>query len=298
MNLHQLKLFFYVAQFRSFTMAAEFLHISQPSISKQVRALEDTFNQKLYTYENRKLELTDLGREIYETSKIIFETEKLVEKKLKGTKEIDLLIIEGNSLATSLILPKVLFDFKTLFPNQSIKVTTNSTKNIIKHIDNFTSHIGITGAYEKEIKRLTYEPLFKDYFAFYVNKNHPLVNQKISLSDLRNFSFIGRSAGSYSQERLNQLFIASFKHIPKIVESYDLAIDSIRGLEHSESIYFGSSILTNYYAKQTDIIPLELSIPKELRHFFEHQFYLIYSNFFSDQPEIFSLINLIKNKNI
>lgn len=298
MNLHQLKLFFYVAKFKSVTKAAEFLHISQPSISKQIKAFEDTYNQKLYFYENKQIHLTEIGQEIFETSQIIFETEILIENKLNKIKEIDILRIEGNSLATSVIIPRLVPTIKEKFPKHGIEIITNSTHEIIKNIENYTTHVGVIGAYEKEIKHLLYEPLLTDYFSFYINKNHPLANQKVSLTDLKDFAFIGRTEGSYSQERLKLLFAHLEPNLPNVTTTYDLAIDSIKGLEHNQSIYFGSSLLTDNYIKDTSIIPLDIVIPRELEYLLEHQLYVVYSAFFSAQLEINTLIPLITNKNI
>lgn len=64
-TLIQLRYFVAVAEELSFTRAATKLHLSQPSLSAQVRALERSLGQRLFTRTTRKVELTEAGVELY-----------------------------------------------------------------------------------------------------------------------------------------------------------------------------------------------------------------------------------------
>ena len=61
MDLFQLTYFVEVAQKKSFTKASKSLHISQPSISKGIKALEDHWNVKLFNRNGKRVELTETG---------------------------------------------------------------------------------------------------------------------------------------------------------------------------------------------------------------------------------------------
>ncbi len=62
LNYHHLRYFWTVAKEGSVKQAAAKLHVSQPSVSEQVRELEDTLGEKLFRREGRGLVLTDAGR--------------------------------------------------------------------------------------------------------------------------------------------------------------------------------------------------------------------------------------------
>lgn len=61
MNLRQLRYFLEIAQLRSFTRAAEVLHISQPALSRQIRAIEEELGSAVFTRFDRGVTLTQTG---------------------------------------------------------------------------------------------------------------------------------------------------------------------------------------------------------------------------------------------
>lgn len=72
LNYHHLRYFWMVAKEGSLRKAAERLSVSQPSISAQIRLLEDSLNEKLFRRSGRGLQLTDTGRLVYGYAEEIF----------------------------------------------------------------------------------------------------------------------------------------------------------------------------------------------------------------------------------
>jgi LysR family transcriptional regulator, transcriptional activator of nhaA len=65
LNHHQLRHFWTVVHEGGVTRASEKLHLSQPTISGQLRELEATLGERLLTRSGRTLVLTDIGRVVY-----------------------------------------------------------------------------------------------------------------------------------------------------------------------------------------------------------------------------------------
>src|ERR1044071_7481478 len=61
MDTYRLQIFLECARLRNFSRAAEALHLSQPSISLHVRALEEWCGTRLFLRRGRRVELTDAG---------------------------------------------------------------------------------------------------------------------------------------------------------------------------------------------------------------------------------------------
>ena len=68
MDLKQVRYFVAVAEERSFTAAAERLHITQPPLSRQIQLLEEFLGVQLLKRDSRPIELTEAGRLFYEQS--------------------------------------------------------------------------------------------------------------------------------------------------------------------------------------------------------------------------------------
>ena len=85
LNYHHLRYFWMVAREGSLRKAAERLSVSQPSISAQIRLLEDALGEKLFRRSGRGLHLTDAGRMAYGYAEEIFTLGRELVGALKGT---------------------------------------------------------------------------------------------------------------------------------------------------------------------------------------------------------------------
>jgi LysR family transcriptional activator of nhaA len=74
LNFHHLRYFWVVAKEGTLRAAAEVLKISQPSISAQLKLLEETLGEQLFRRSGRGLQLTDSGRTVLEYAEDIFST--------------------------------------------------------------------------------------------------------------------------------------------------------------------------------------------------------------------------------
>ena len=72
LNYHHLRYFWNVAKEGSLARAAARLHVSQPSISEQIRELESALGEKLFQREGRKNKLTDAGQVVFGYAEEIF----------------------------------------------------------------------------------------------------------------------------------------------------------------------------------------------------------------------------------
>jgi LysR family transcriptional regulator, transcriptional activator of nhaA len=72
LNYHHLNYFWQVAKMGNLTKTAEKLHVSQSALSSQIKQLEDSIGSQLFTRENRKLILTDVGKTTFSYAESIF----------------------------------------------------------------------------------------------------------------------------------------------------------------------------------------------------------------------------------
>ena len=84
LNYHHLLYFWTVVREGGVSRAAEKLRLAQPTISAQVKALEDAFGQRLFDRQGRRLVLTDAGRLVYRYADEIFGIGRELLETMKG----------------------------------------------------------------------------------------------------------------------------------------------------------------------------------------------------------------------
>ena len=84
LNYHHLLYFWVVAREGSVTKASELLHLAQPTISGQLKKLEDSLGEKLYDRVGRELVLTETGKTVYKYANEIFSLGQELQDVLKG----------------------------------------------------------------------------------------------------------------------------------------------------------------------------------------------------------------------
>jgi DNA-binding transcriptional LysR family regulator len=81
MDLRALRYFIEVVRQNGFTRAAETLHVTQPTISKMVKALEDELGGPLLLREGRGVQLTDAGQVVYDRGLEILDQAQLLRSR-------------------------------------------------------------------------------------------------------------------------------------------------------------------------------------------------------------------------
>src|SRR5690349_14730935 len=84
LNYHHLLYFWTVAKRGSIARACEELRLAQPTISGQIRALEESLGEKLFARQGRRLVLTDVGQVAYRYAEEIFSLGRELTEVLKG----------------------------------------------------------------------------------------------------------------------------------------------------------------------------------------------------------------------
>lgn len=86
LSLRQLRVFEAVARHNSYTRAAARLHLSQPAASMQVRQLEDEIGLPLFERLGKQVVLTEAGREVFQSSRLINQSLREMQEVLESLK--------------------------------------------------------------------------------------------------------------------------------------------------------------------------------------------------------------------
>lgn len=135
---NNLRVFISVAEKGSFTAAAEELFISQPAVSRSIKALEDELKLKLFHRDKRKgLILTDAGQKILVLARQMADMENRIyqtafrENNFLGGK----VRIASMPILSSMMLAKVFHDFREKYPFVTLELIEGSTPEIRKMVE-------------------------------------------------------------------------------------------------------------------------------------------------------------------
>ncbi|MFJ7646647.1 LysR family transcriptional regulator [Lysinibacillus sp. NPDC097279] len=146
MDYKWVKSFVVAAKFCNFRMAAEELHVSQPSITVHIHQLEQFLNVTLFKREKNRVQLTEAGQLfLKEALQIMQQWEKSIERFQLVTKGIkEKIIIAMTPLMVETILPHVIYQFINEHPTIDISILVEESSKMEELIHSDKAHIGIS----------------------------------------------------------------------------------------------------------------------------------------------------------
>ena len=205
MELRHLRYFVAVAEALSFTKAAEKLRLAQPSLTRQVRNLEDEIGVKLFDRSKRRVTLTEAGRLFLFDSKrvlaICAESVAAVQQVNHGESS-DLNIGYVANIHYGL-LPATLGAFRKLRPGVALNLFDMTSAEQFLALDSRKIDLGFVGLPPAlSGHALLSECVARDTMLVAIPVGHPLAkNPKLKLADLAPQFFIGRSTKTYPGAR-------------------------------------------------------------------------------------------------
>ncbi|KAB8331279.1 LysR family transcriptional regulator [Scytonema tolypothrichoides VB-61278] len=118
MEFRHLRYFIAVAEELNFSRAARRLHIEQPPLSQQIRALEEKLGLQLFERKKRPLQLTAAGQVFLEEARLVqSQLQRAIDSAQKASRgEIGRLVVGVNSSIANSVLPNILQAFRSRFP--------------------------------------------------------------------------------------------------------------------------------------------------------------------------------------
>ena len=147
------RIFYFVAQYKSFTKAARALHNNQPNITRCMNNLEQELKCTLFLRSNKGIALTPEGRQLYEHVALAFEQLSIGEEEIRQNGELEhgLVSIGASENALRLILLEKLELFREQYPHVRLRLFNHSTPLAVQALKRDTVfhkviHIHFSGA--------------------------------------------------------------------------------------------------------------------------------------------------------
>ncbi len=261
MTITQMQYFVAVCEYGTISKSAEMLHISQPSISLAIKDLEEQFGVTLFDRENKRFQLSQEGRYMYETAKSILNQINALEVQMRDLgKHQNQLCISVPILTGMFMLNLFMNDFRKTHPDIPFIIRQYNSPKAFKSLDDGSCDVAIIVDGEKLPGNLVKKPIFQSEFVFCVNQNHPLASEdSLHLVDIKNDPIVLSQENSYMAKILKAEFYKA-NSVPNIL-MYGVQLSLIRDLVCSgQAGTFLIKELADTWP-EVSVIPLKEKIP-------------------------------------
>jgi DNA-binding transcriptional LysR family regulator len=225
-ELRHLRYFVAVAEMENVSRAAtQKLHVAQPSLSRQIRDLEDEVGVQLLERTAKSVRLTEAGRAFLDEARAILKRVDEAVLKARGVAGKQELRVGDWPLGTGRVMPMLLRGYQQAMPNVHVKLHDWTVDQNIAGVRDGHLQLAILLLPLKAnaLTELRFQELATARVSLAVACNHPFARrQSVSLADAAREPFVGLTREKYP--RYEEYVAAIFARVndkPRIVEEHD-----------------------------------------------------------------------------
>lgn len=208
MNLHQLRVFAALASRGSYTAAAEHLHLSQPAISQQVKALETACGVRLVERRSSRVVPTHAGEVLLKYASSILHLEAEAEHALEEIRsgQRGRFIVGANTTGGMYIVPPVIAAYREQHPETEVILRIDGTEVLIGAVASGSIDLAFVGGPIVD-RRLNVEQIVPDKLVLIAAPTHPLAAaQTVQITSLVDVPFVIARYGSTTRRLIETKF--------------------------------------------------------------------------------------------
>lgn len=199
----RIETFLCVCRHMNYTKAAKELNITQPGVSQHIKYLEDYYGDKLFTYTNKKLTLTQAGLELKDTMISVKHDNVHLQNQMKERVEGISSIKFGATLTIGdFLLPLKISDYMQRNPHTQINVTIANTKELLTLLEEGKIEFAIVEGYFQK-NGYEYRTLSSEKYILVCGSDYPLELVE-NLKEVFGHNLLIREDGSGTKEILER----------------------------------------------------------------------------------------------
>ena len=217
MRYTQLRSFHAVAEAESVTAAASQLNVSQPTLTTQIRQLEEEYSIELFVRTGGRLRLTDAGRQLQQITRRMLADEADARHFLTESREL-----RTGQLRVGAVGPfhatEMLVAFHARYPKIDISVSVGNSNAVLRNLLEFQSDVAVLAFVEND-ERLWFSQYSQDAIVAFGRRDHPLFaphRTGIHIAELHEQAMVAREHGSNTR-RASDAAMARANVQPRIV---------------------------------------------------------------------------------
>ncbi len=291
MNIDIIREFILLSEIKNFTAVANIKYISQSTLSRHISMLEDAVGAQLLERTKHKVELTPVGKVVYQECQEILKAYDGMLNKVSMLTESTQGELKVGVLYYGIeeYISPVLRSFYKKYPGIQLDIFSYQVHNVVKDLQERTIDIGLLMKTEElEKEKYHFHPLAKEKILAFMSCNHPLADaQSITLEQLKQQKILVLdSEPAYTESMRKAAEKAGFHPKSKL---YTGQLDTMLPiLDATDSVFLGPEMLKNM--NQKNMTFCEITVPDFT---FDIGFYYRLDN---QNPAIHVFLNCIDSK--
>src|SRR6267154_5050636 len=263
MELRHLRYFVAVAEMENVSRAALKLHVSQPTLSTQIRDLEDELGFTLFERTGKAVRLTDAGFSFLKEARAVLErTDEAVRnaRAFAQTGETELHVAYSPFLRQQIVSP-ALHAFQQAMPRVHVKLHDPTTaEKALTGLRDGRWHLLFIGRPPKRsaFHDLRFEELLRQQVRLGVSPGHPFAQRRsVSLTEAAKEPFVSLSREDFPEyNAYRSAVFAQVKSKPRVIEEYDNMMGFISAIEAGTGVAMVVDLLVQSFGSRVELVRL------------------------------------------
>lgn len=241
-SLRQLQIFEAIARLGSFTRAAKELYLTQPTVSMQIKKLEDGVGLRLFEQIGKQTYLTDAGKVVRRHTQQVLDAMANLEMEIADMQGLKTGTLRLAVVTTAkYFAPRALGKFCERYPGVDVSLKVTNRERLLERLIDNVDDLYILGR-PPQSDDMTFEPYLANPLVVLAPRTHPLVGKSnIQPEQLAQYPFIIREPGSGTRMAIEEFFSQR-----KMKLSIRMELGSNEAIKHAIDAGLGISVLSRH----------------------------------------------------
>ena len=246
-----------VAKEGSFTRAARALRVSQPTLSAQVKELEESYGVRLFDRKGRGVHLTSMGEVLQDITNRFFGLEEEAENLLVGARDLTRGYLSVGADSPFHAMP-ILSEIKKQYPGLSLSLSMGNADTMLQELLDYKTDVAILAKSPTDPK-LHCMAYRNERLVIFVPQGHNLSDKPyVSLSALAGQDMVLREKGSVTREVLEEALNSAGISIGGVIE-----IQSREAVREAVAAGLGIGVVfENEFGNDQNLTPIPIRNPE------------------------------------
>jgi DNA-binding transcriptional LysR family regulator len=244
MTFRQLESFLAVARERSFSRAAQTIHLAQPTLSEHIQELERELGTRLFLRRARQVSLTEAGRIFEPRAQRVLAAADDARQAVLGVDGLvrGSLLIGAGTTPGIYVLPRVVAAFQALYPGVELRLRIANSRIIEEEIRADRLDVGVVGGHVLGPGERCVDAGLVDELVLIVARKHPWArHRRVAARELATERLLIREAGSASRQVMERAL-----QVAGITFSRTMELDHTEAIKQSVMAGLGVAFVSTY----------------------------------------------------